>query len=63
MPSQFNNIGKGYFANSDSQLTLLVRFIFAHSRSKYKYQFKVMVDGLPCNRFGLPEKFHASFKY
>jgi hypothetical protein len=22
-----------------------------------------MVDGLPCNRFGLPEKFHVSFKY
>ena len=20
-----------------------------------------MVDGLPCNRFGLPEKFHVSF--
>ena len=22
-----------------------------------------MVDGLPCNRFGLPEKFHVSLKY
>ena len=22
-----------------------------------------MIDGLPCNRFGLPEKFHVSSKY
>ena len=22
-----------------------------------------MVDGLPCTRFGLPEKFHVSFKF
>ena len=22
-----------------------------------------IVNGLPCNRFGLPEKFHVSFKY
>ena len=22
-----------------------------------------MVDGFPCNRFSLPEKFHVSFKY
>ena len=27
------------------------------------YKNSYVVDGLPCNRFDLPEKFHVPFKY
>ena len=34
-----------------------------HGKRGQAYKNSCMVDGLPCNRFGLPEKFHISFKY
>ena len=34
-----------------------------HGKRGQAYKNSCMVDGLPCNRFGLPEKFHVSFKY
>ena len=34
-----------------------------HGKHGQVYKNSGMVHGLPCNRFGLPEKFHVSFKY